>query len=280
MRRLLFLVLLLFFCSLGGCSVSESPRTPAGTHLQGDGLVVLCYHRVLPSWALHWGRLFWRSNELSRYAISRREFAQQLDYLRQVGVRFVTPQEAEDYLAGRIHLPGKLVLVTFDDGDLSVYRHAFPVLKKRKIPFLFFVIAGQVGRKWEGFSMCSWEQIKEMVASGLCVVGLHTYDLHYWDSQAKKPVFLLPGRERLFAEDTARGTACLKEHLGLKTRYFAYPYGFGTPTTDEILRTQGFSLVFTLRAKVNRPGDAPFVGRVLVTPDSWPQVAAWAQASP
>ncbi|MGQ9512065.1 polysaccharide deacetylase family protein [Thermodesulfitimonas sp.] len=243
--------------------------------------MVLCYHRVLPSWALHWGRLFWRSNEFSRYAISRREFAQQLDYLRQAGVRFVTPREAEEFLSGRRHLPGKLALVTFDDGDLSVYKKAFPVLKERQIPFLLFLIASQVGKEWEGFTMCSWEQVREMVASGLCSVGLHTYDLHYWhywDPQAKKPVFLLPGREKLFAEDTARGIACLEEHLGMKVRYLAYPYGFGTPTTDGILRTQGFSLVFTLRAKVNRPGDAPFVGRVLVTPESWPQVAAWARS--
>ena len=266
---------------VAGCRSPQEEKAPiVSGSLEGEGLVVLCYHRVFPSWLLRWGRLFWPSDaELSRYAVTTKEFASQLDYLRQQGVRFVTPREAEEFLSGRRFFPGKLVLVSFDDGDLSIYKHVFPLLKEKQVPFLLFLITGQIGKQWEGFTICSWDQVREMVNSGLCTVGLHTHDLHYFDPRAKKPVFLLPGKRELFAADTASGIACLEKRLGVKVRYFAYPYGFGTPATDRILLSQGISNIFTLASKVNRPGDPrSFIGRVLVTRESWPHVAAWARA--
>lgn len=103
--RLIGSLMLLVFL-IADCRLPQGVKTPiASGNLKGEGLVILCYHRVLPSGSLGWGRLFWHSDaELSRYALSTREFASQLDYLRQQGVRFVTPQEAEEFLT-RHHFP-------------------------------------------------------------------------------------------------------------------------------------------------------------------------------
>jgi len=275
----LIVILLLSSILTTGCGVmkEKNAQTTSET-LNGDGLVVLCYHRILPDWTLKWGKLLYPSNsELSRYAISIKEFKQQLNYLTEKGIRFVTPQEAEDYLSGRKLISGKLVLVTIDDGDLSVYKYAYPVLKDKNIPFLLFFIAGQAGRKWDGFTMCSWAQVKEMVNSGMCTIGLHTYDLHYFDSQSQKPVFFLSNKQNLFAADTEKGINVIEKQLGVKVTYFAYPYGFGTPSTDNILMKHGISNIFTLRDKVNHPGEPRFfIGRILITPNNWLQVANWA----
>lgn len=117
-----------------------------------------------------------------------------------------------------------------------------------------------------------------MAESGLCTVGLHTHDMHYLDREAGQPMFLLPGSESLFASDVANGKEVLRRELGTEVRHFAYPYGFGNDATDRILASAGIPNVYTLRAKVNRPGDPrSSVGRVLVTPETWPQVAAWAE---
>ena len=277
-----FLIIsILLASSAAGCRRAPAGGRAAedGAELKGEGLVVLCYHRILPPAFLRLGRFLWPSEaELSRFAVSSREFAAQLDYLREQGVRFVTPGEAERYLKGEGRFPGKLVLVTFDDGDLSVYREAFPILRERHIPFLLFLVTNRVGEKWQGFTMCSWEQIREMVESGLCTVGLHTHDLHYLDRETGQPVFLLPGSEPLFASDVANGKEVLRRKLGTEVRYFAYPYGFGNAGTERILASEGIPNIFTLRAKVNRPGDSrSSIGRVLVAPKSWPQVAAWAR---
>ncbi|MDI6604342.1 MAG: polysaccharide deacetylase family protein [Thermoanaerobacteraceae bacterium] len=273
-------ILILLTIFVTGCSFMQKEKTlTISKNLKGDGLLVLCYHRVLPTWILRWGKLFYPSeSELSRYAISTKEFNKQLNYLKQQGVRFVTPQEAEDFLNGRNSISGKLVLITFDDGDLSIYKHAFPLLKEKHIPFLLFFIADQAGKEWEGFNMCSWDQVKEMVNSGICTIGLHTYNLHYFDPQTKKPVFLLQDKEKLFVADTEKGINCFKKQLGIKVKYFAYPYGFGTPSTDRILMKHGILNIFTLDSRVNHQGDPCFfIGRVLVTPNSWQKVADWAR---
>lgn len=248
--------------------------------LKGDGLIVLCYHRVIPKWILNWGGfLDPRDSEFTSYSISTEEFASQLNYLKQHGVRFVTPQEAEDFLTGRQYFSGKLVLITFDDGDISTYKHAFPLLREKNIPFLLFFITGCAGKNWEGFKMCSWEQVKEMVDSGLCDVGLHTYDLHYIDPETNKPIFLLPFTKQFFTTDTEKGIACFEKHLGIKVKYFAYPYGFGTPITDRVLKSHGIPNIFTLRAKVNQPGDKQsFIGRILITSENWSEVVSWVKS--
>lgn len=282
MKRIsIFALLVLILTTLSGCSeVPEKQAAHSTAKLEGDGLVVLCYHRILPSWLIKWGNLVdLGGSEFSFYSISTKNFASQLDFLQEQGVRFLTPQEAEDFLTGKKPLSGKLALVTFDDGDLSLYKHAFPVLKEKQIPFLLFFIPHQAGEEWEGHTMCSWSQIEEMTDSGVCTIGLHTYDLHYYDPQAKQPVFLLPENTALFEEDTKKGLACLEKQLGIKVKDFAYPYGFGTPQTDEILIAQGIHNIFTLRAKVNQAGSKrSFIGRVMGTPESWYKVENWARS--
>ncbi|WP_169738573.1 polysaccharide deacetylase family protein [Desulfofalx alkaliphila] len=255
----------------------KEQATQAEHKLEGDGLVVLCYHRVLPNTVLNWGRLVDPTeSEFSLYTVSKEDFASQLDFLQEQGVRFLTPQEAEDYLVGKKHFSGKLALVTFDDGDLSLYKHAFPVLKDKQIPFLLFFIPGQANERWEGFTMCSWEQVMEMMDGGLCTVGLHTYDLHYYDPVAVMPVFNHPEKAILFEEDTKKGIELLEKKLGTEVKWCAYPYGFGTSRTNEIIISHGIPNNFTLSAKVNRPGSSrSFIGRVMVTAQSWPKVEGW-----
>ena len=64
------------------------------------------------------------------------------------------------------------VVLTFDDAYENIYRHAFPVLKARNIPFEVFVI-GDVLSDWNDFDgsemktrFCSLTHLEEMAKSG------------------------------------------------------------------------------------------------------------------
>ena len=81
-------------------------------------------------------------------------------------------------------LPGEAksgVVITFDDGDKSVYEHAFPVLKKYGIRALVFLIVDYVGREdmWDlalagrRSTHLSWDEINEMNDWGI-EFGSHT----------------------------------------------------------------------------------------------------------
>ncbi|MFD7731410.1 polysaccharide deacetylase family protein [Kitasatospora phosalacinea] len=71
-------------------------------------------------------------------------FGAQLDRLRRLATP-VSVQDVERSLAEGRPLPPRSVLVTFDDPDRTVLRHALPELVARRIPAAAFVIAELVG---------------------------------------------------------------------------------------------------------------------------------------
>ncbi|MFJ5234935.1 polysaccharide deacetylase family protein [Kitasatospora sp. NPDC088391] len=73
-----------------------------------------------------------------------RSFGAQLDRLRRLATP-VSVQDVERAVTEGRPLPPRSVLVTFDDPDRTVLRHALPELVARRIPAAAFVIAELVG---------------------------------------------------------------------------------------------------------------------------------------
>ena len=72
------------------------------------------------------------------------QFEKQLQYLKASGYTFLTLSE---FLARRSEAKGfrpSDILITFDDGDYSVYEKGMPLLKKYGIPAVLFVITGLI----------------------------------------------------------------------------------------------------------------------------------------
>ena len=57
---------------------------------------------------------------------------------------------------GKTELPEKSLLITFDDGDFSVYQKGLPVLKKYKLPAVLFVITNLI----DTYKDFWWKQIE------------------------------------------------------------------------------------------------------------------------
>ena len=64
--------------------------------------------------------------------------------------------------------PGRFVL-TFDDGDASNHRIAWPLLAARNWPGCFFVIAGEIGTS----SRMGWRELRELADAGM-EIGSHS----------------------------------------------------------------------------------------------------------
>ncbi len=115
------------------------------------------------------------------------------------------------------------VVLTFDDGFADLYRHAFPRLRERRLPFVVYLVAGLVGgaMRWEGGTAkdegaaLSWGQLVEMSDSGLCTVANHTW------SHATP--------EALDEAELDRCSAEIERLLGEPPRHFAYPWGVEVP---------------------------------------------------
>jgi hypothetical protein len=71
-------------------------------------------------------------------------FEQQLQHLSRNGYRTIDTEEFYLFLTGRMRLTGPSIMITFDDGERSLYRVAFPLLKKYGMKAVNFIVTGRV----------------------------------------------------------------------------------------------------------------------------------------
>jgi len=67
------------------------------------------------------------------------KFEAQLKYLIEK-FNIISLSDLHDHLFNNKNLPPKPLLITFDDGDISVLQNGMPILKKYKLPSVLFVI--------------------------------------------------------------------------------------------------------------------------------------------
>ena len=70
-------------------------------------------------------------------------FKEQLKIIENQGIRFIHPKNFKENLSK--NKKERKVLLTIDDGLLSFYENAWPILREKKIPFILFVNTREVG---------------------------------------------------------------------------------------------------------------------------------------
>ena len=101
---------------------------------------------------------------------------------------------------------------------------------------------GGSDRQGDGGARPSWEQLAEMVASGLCTVGNHTH-------RHVRP-------EVLDEAELDSCTAEVEQHLGVTPRHFAYTWGVPVPRMEQAIRAR-FRSAATGTLGRNLPGEDP-----------------------
>lgn len=232
--------------------------------LKKDSCLGLNYHRVLEDNTFaRISRWLLNSDELVKYSVLTTEFEEQLTSLADAGAVFLSEDELLQAKKSG-NFPAKCVWVSFDDIDYSVYKNAFPILKKENVPFTMFVIAGRVGDEdFNNLKMATWDQIREMEESGLASVGSHTYKMHRFEDET--PIFLVPENRAAFKKDLKKSIDVIEKELQITVRSFAYPYGDTDEFTAQALRDQGLEAGYILAPQTIVPTDDNFyINRVLV----------------
>jgi peptidoglycan/xylan/chitin deacetylase (PgdA/CDA1 family) len=110
-------------------------------------------------------------------------------------------------------------VITFDDGDLSIYAIAFPLLKQYDVKATFFVITDFVGQT----GYVSWDQLKEMAeyrnerGERLFTIGSHSLDHRRFDE--------IPEDE--IPRELSESKAVIERNTGFPVEFFALPFGAG-----------------------------------------------------
>lgn len=199
-----------------------------------DKVPVLCYHNIATAEE--------KANfpEESEFTIDVKNFEAHLKYLKINNYKTLTMDEFYEWKQGNIEIPEKSVLITFDDGFLSNYKYAFPLLKQYRMNATVFFV-GKFAEEaqnieWNGniktyMSYDLIHQIREEYPNiDICS---HSYDLHYDGALKQKD-----------ADDFYYDVLNFKYGVG-ETQYIAYPYGQYNHNLIETLKKMEYKLGFS-----------------------------------
>jgi peptidoglycan/xylan/chitin deacetylase (PgdA/CDA1 family) len=215
-------------------------------------------------------------------------FEAQMRHLAEAGYATVSLHELLAFVRGEATPPRRAVAITFDDGWLDNWVHAFPVLRKYRLRAAVFVVTDWVERassphlaedtpafpphreaqeraeRGESHGIVlDWERLAEMRASGVVDVYSHT--------RSHVKCGRVP--EDVVAEEILSAKKTLEDRLGSPCPYLCWPYGKFTPRATAIAREAGYEAAFTTRHDVVRRGVDPFDLPRIVVKDAVPWFA-------
>lgn len=230
-------------------SAQQRGLAPAGSDFTEASVPVLMYHHLLPQKDLT--GLFADNN----VAVSVEQFRQDLTTLKEQGYQTISLRQLSAFVQEGTELPGKCVLITFDDGYLSNKIYAQPILEELGYTAVIFALTGWIEEhpqefNAKGLQYLSWPEISEMKST--FQFASHTDNLHdlSWNGKGK----LTTVSDAELAADLNRS---IKKLQG--TQYFSYPYGHYTDNARKILEQQGIDLAFTVEPVNVRTGDNPLI---------------------
>lgn len=203
------------------------------------------------------------SEEDAPGAVPPAEFAGQMEALSDAGYTPVFFEDLIDYVCRGGSLPEKPVCITFDDGYLSNYEEAWPILERLGMKATVFAIGSSVGHeefyKDTQFRLTphfSYSQAREMLASGVIDVQSHTYDLHQWapfetGDQIRASALPLPGESEadyaaVLAADMETYERERVRELGKGFCAVAYPGGYYNTLTEVLIHQNGIPVTLSI----------------------------------
>jgi peptidoglycan/xylan/chitin deacetylase (PgdA/CDA1 family)/SAM-dependent methyltransferase len=210
-------------------------------------LPILMYHSVSAN----------GPSDLARYRVSPAAFEEQLRYLRDSGFRSVTLEQWRLAMEAKRPLPGRAVLITFDDGYRDFLTEAWPLLAQYGFSATVFLVAGKIGgtNEWDKqygqeLPLLGWEEIRALQKQGI-EFGAH--------SMSHRPLMELSIEE--VVREAVRSRTTLERSLDTHIRAFAYPYGASDGAIHHLVGACGYTFGLTCR-----PGPSKFHDSHLALP--------------
>lgn len=207
------------------------PPTPVKEPVTASRVPVLMYHRVAERGAA--ATATWR--------VTPAQLAAQLDHLRAGGYRTIGIAELARHVVARTPLPGKPVVLTFDDAYVDFAEAAWPLIRERGFGATLFVVTDHAGgvNAWdsalgEELQLLGWDALRALRDEGV-EIGSHT---------GSHPALsaLTPAQ---IADEALRSRMALQRELGFAPRAMAYPFGDVDQVVRRVVATCGYEAAVT-----------------------------------
>ena len=246
----LYLAILLAVCCTIHLYFTAPDALPVSGTDDGIHLPILMYHGLTKD-----------SSKIGKFVISQKMFEQDLQYLKENGYNTVTVDQVIDYVKCGEKLPEKPIILTFDDGYYNNYCYGFPLLKENNMKAVISPIGkysdlySDSDDRNPAYAHIGWDEIKEMIESGLIEFQNHSYDLHHNTNgrtgAKKKTGESLAAYGKFLEDDLMIFQEKMRENTGYTPTTFTYPYGGISEASYEILERLGFQASLSCEEKIN-----------------------------
>ncbi|MGZ5054347.1 MAG: poly-beta-1,6-N-acetyl-D-glucosamine N-deacetylase PgaB [Methylobacter sp.] len=240
--------------------------------------LVLNYHDIVKAGSA--------KSSLNSMDVSVDHFEEHLVWLKKNGYKIVSVQNVLDAAAGKNSIPDNSVLLTFDDGYQSFYTRVFPLLKKYHYPATVALIGTWIDGidtpDEAGKQLLTWDQVREMVKSGLVEMASHTYDLHksivanpQGDTQASTVTRLYDPTTGRYETDEQyqerihlalrKSAEFIFQHTGVWPRVMVWPYGEYNNIALEASHEAGMPMTMGLIDGFNTVANIEVLRRLIMT---------------
>lgn len=168
------------------------------------------------------------------------KFEEQLKYLKDNDFFFPTFTELSDFIVGKIDLPKKSVVLTIDDGNVTFFALAVPIIEKYEVPVTSFAIT----------SNCDANTIVQY-ESNYVHFESHSHDLHQAGKNAKGLLVNISYEEAYADIEKSISIVNSKDA-------FCYPFGHYNDTAIQVLKDIGYKVAFTTKGGKVQMGMNPF----------------------
>ena len=210
-------------------------------------ITVLMYHRIGEA-CNDWER---------RYSVSPERFAEHMGALQRRGMQPCPIEDFVSWLEGGGTLREGSFVLTFDDGYLGIYEHAFPRLSQMGWPATVFLVSDLIGKEdtWTGhenpsgktYPLLGRSEIEAMVRGGF---SFHSHSRSHPDLRQL-------AKSRLM-EELVGARRDLENLLGRPVPYLAYPYGRYDENVVDVVKACGYTAAFSVQPGFNRRDVDPY----------------------
>ncbi len=169
-------------------------------------------------------------------------FESHLKYLRDNGYQVIPLRELVDYYLGKGGtLPPRSVVITVDDGHISVYRDMFPLVRQYHSPATLFIYPSAISNA--PYAM-TWGQLRELKETGMFDLQSHTFWHPNFKKDRKK---LTPAEYEILVNTQLRKSKeKLEKELSVKVDMLAWPFGIYDDDLIDRAKQAGYVATYTM----------------------------------
>ena len=172
------------------------------------------------------------------YFVSEKKFEEQMRFIHKRGFHSLNLEELMDGLYEGGELPKNSIVITFDDGHLSFFEKAAPVLKKYGLKATLFVITDRIGQP----NFMNWDQIKSVGHQGVSI-----------ESHSVTHRILAQLELDEVEMELVESKSTLEKHLGREVDFFCYRGGHYNDAIKSMVSSSGYNAAVCSRFGYNDP---------------------------